>query len=86
MDKPKRPKEMTLEELIEKEAQNLEKSKQTTQSHIQKLTERMVGASEEETKRLQSLVDLHVSHLSVLNDTDPAVAATEKFEKFQSKK
>jgi hypothetical protein len=82
----KRPKEMTLEELIAKETEMLEKNKQTTNSHIEKLTARHADAEGDEKSRLQSLIELHQNHLSILQSTDPVVSATEKFEKLNSGK
>jgi hypothetical protein len=80
----KRPKEMTLEELIIRETEMLEKNKQTTNSHIEKLTVRHTYAVGDEKIRLQSLIELHQNHLSNLESTDPVVIATEKFQKLNS--
>lgn len=77
-------KELTLEEMEQKELELLTKQKEKTQGFIQTLTERKIGTSEEEVTRLEGLIALHTAHLQKLNDNDYKKSALEKFNKRKS--
>lgn len=81
---PKRKREVTLESLIEKETQLLAKRKETTNSHIQRLQERLQNTSGDEQQRIQSLINLHTNHKSELDSLDPVTIANEKFKKLNN--
>lgn len=83
---PKRKREITLESLIEKETQLLTKRKETTNSHIQRLQERLQNAIGDEQQRIQSLINLHTNHKSGLDSLNPVTIANERFEKLTSEK
>lgn len=82
----KRRKEVTLESLIEKETELLAKRKETTNSHIQKLQQRLQNASGAEQSRIQSLIDLHINHKSELDSLNPSTIASERFGKLTTEK
>ena len=63
----------------------MEKKKETTNSHIQKLQERLQSSTGDEQQRIQSLIDLHTNHKSELDSLNPTTIANEKFEKISKK-
>ena len=77
-------KEKTLEDLIKTEKKSLENKKKIADLHIAKLEDRLNLALESEHERLVKLIDLHKDHKKTLEETNPQVVATEKFNSLNS--
>lgn len=83
---PGERKEKTLEELVAREEQSLEKRKASNLANIQKLEARAVAASGEERERLLALVNLHKNHKKELEKVNPENQAKARLSQAEAKK
>lgn len=78
-------KDLTLEEVLKKEQDLLNKNKESNEANIAKMEGRLAEAKklgdQAEIARLQGLVDLHKEHKKTLAAIDVNKNAQEKFEK-----